>query len=178
MKLSPLLLTLLLGLSLGCHQSVTPPPAPTTAASTPPAAELPEAEVLGALDGREWNVGSPAVRSLGPGAAPVLIRIADDDRPERIAYQRVRALLALRWHATPSVETFLLGFVAGDHDAPRLRAALESLSIAFGASDRDRVIAACQALSSHPDASVREAASRAEMQARVGRAMHSDPSAP
>ena len=46
------------------------------------------------------------------------------------------------------------------------------------ASGRDRVIAACQSLSSHPDASVREAASRAEMQARVGRAMHSEPSAP
>lgn len=178
MTRSRILLSTLLLFALGCPRSVTPPPSPSTAASAPPAAEMSEAQVLAALEGREWNVGAPAVRALGPGAAPVLVRIADDDRPERIAYQRTRALLALRYHTTPEVETFLLGFVAGDHDAPRLRAALETLSVAFGASDRDRVVAACQALASHPDASVREAASRAEMQARVGRALHSEPSAP
>src|SRR5262245_54758559 len=138
-------LALVLALALGahgCRASSRSAAAPTTAASTP-ATEMPEATVLAALSGREWTTADPTVVALDESAIPALLRIARDDGDVRPGYERVRALLALRHQRKPEVLEFLVAFLGEDHDAPRVRAALDSLSVGFGGSDRDRVLETC-----------------------------------
>lgn len=134
-------------------------------AGSPAAAALTEASVRTVLGTRHFDADAPDVRALGPGAAPTLIALAEDASEANAV--RIRAALALRHQATDDAKHALVRLSTTPGVEGLQRSSIDSLARAFGRRDPALVLDTCARLAASPDASVRRAASAAEVRTRV-----------
>jgi hypothetical protein len=122
---------------------------------------------------RHFEADAEAVRSLGEGAGPILIRLAEGEG--EASATRIRATVAMRHQSSDAVKASLVELATTADIAAVRRSSLDSLARAFGSRDPGLVIATATSLASHPDESVRRAASAAEVRARVSGAFRRRP---
>lgn len=154
-------------LASACQSSVTVTD-PRLAAASPE-----EAHVRAVLGVRHFDADAEAVRSLGEGAGPILIRLAEGAAESNAT--RIRATVAMRHQSSDAVKASLVKLATTAEIPAIRRSSLDSLARAFGRRDPELVLETASSLASHPDESVRRAASAAEVRARVNGAFRRRP---